>query len=278
MGFGLGGLIHHLYGWRVAFFVVGLPGLAVAIAALTLREPPRGAADVHDGVTAEAPLPLLKAYRRLARTRSYVFNVLGLATFTFALGGLQAWASKFFNEVRDMRHDIANYGLAGVVCISGIVGTALGGWLGDRAGPWLGQFLPPRRGGGYFWLSGLTMFAATPFIGAAIALTQPALIFACLLFGLTLAFINQGPANTILVNVTGPRLRATAVAVSIFFLHFLGDIPSPPLMGWVSEYTGSLQLGLAITVPSLALSGLFFCLGAPYLRGDEEAVIRGKDV
>ena len=114
------------------------------------------------------------------------------------------------------------------------------------------------------------MFAATPFLAAAIALTQPVLIFACMLVGLTLAFINQGPANTILVNVTAPRLRATAVAVSIFFLHFLGDIPSPPLMGWVSEQTGSLLWALVITIPSMALSGLFFCLGAPFLRADEQ--------
>src|SRR5262249_33978221 len=231
MGYGLGGLIHDLYGWRMAFFVVGLPGLVVALAALTLREPPRGAAEKHTAGTQldQEALPLLQAYGRLARTRSYVFTVLGLAAFTFALGGLQAFAPKFFNEVRAMSLTSANLGLSAVVCISGILGTALGGWLGDRVGPWLGRWLPPWRGGGYAWLSGLTMLAAVPFFAGEIVLTQPVLIFSCMLIGLTLAFINQGPANTILINVTAPRLRATAVAVSIFFLHFLGDIPSPPL-------------------------------------------------
>jgi MFS family permease len=273
MGYGLGGLIHEFYGWRMAFFVVGLPGLAVALAALALREPPRGAAeaDLSGEAAEQQALPLFRAYARLARTRSYVLNVLGLAAFTFSLGGLQAFAPKFFNEVRDMSLKTANLGLSAAVCVSGIVGTALGGWLGDRAGPWLGRVLPPWRGGGYFWLSGLTMFAAVPFIAGAIVLTQPALIFLCMMIGLTFAFINQGPANTILINVTGPHLRATAVAVSIFFLHFLGDILSPPLIGWVSEDTGSLLRALMITVPCMALSGLFFCLGAPFLRADEQA-------
>jgi MFS family permease len=276
MGYGLGGLIHDWYGWRIAFFVVGLPGLVVALTALALREPPRGAAepDPDDSVAGQEALPLLRAYRRLARTRSYVFTVLGLAAFTFALGGLQAFAPKFFNEVRDMSLKAANLGLSAVVCISGIVGTALGGWLGDRAGQWLGRRLPPWRGGGYAWLSGLTMLVAVPFFAGAILLTQPVLIFTCMLIGLTLAFINQGPANTILINVTAPRLRATAVAVSIFFLHFLGDIPSPPLMGWVSEQSGSLLPAMMITVPSVALSGVFFCLGAPFLRADEQEVTK----
>ncbi len=275
LGYGLGGLIHDLYGWRMAFFVVGLPGLAVAFSALRLKEPPRGASEDQDGgVAGEEPLSLLQGYARLAKTPSYVLSVLGLAAFTFALGGLQTFAPKFFNQVRQMSLTKANLGLSAAVCVSGIVGTLLGGWLGNRIGPWLGRMLPPRRGGGYFWLSGLTMLAAVPFIVGAIMLTQPMQIFSCILIGLTLTFINQGPANTILLDVTAPRLRATAMAVSIFCLHFLGDILSPPLIGLVSDSTGSLLTALMITVPAMALSGLFFCLGAPFLQADEQRARR----
>jgi hypothetical protein len=118
------------------------------------------------------------------------------------------------------------------------------------------------------------MLVATPFFVLTLILTPPLLIFGCMSVALTLAFINQGPTNTIIINVTVPRLRATAVAVNVFFLHVLGDIPSPPLMGWVSDLSGSLFWGLAITVPSVALSGLFFCLGAPHLDADEGAVTK----
>lgn len=280
MGYGLGGVIESLYGWRMAFFVVGAPGLAVALAALWLREPRRGAAEPEEEAAAarQEPLPLLQVYGSLARNRSFIFNVLGMAMFTFALGGLQYWAPKFFHMVRGIELRTANLGLAGVVGISGIVGTALGGWLGDRVGAWLGQVLPPRRGGGYFWFSGLTMLAAVPFYALTLIAVHPVLIFGCMLLALTLTFVNAGPSNTILVNVTAPRIRATAVAVNIFFIHFLGDIPSPPLMGKVSDATGSLFWGLAITIPCVAASGLFFCLGAPHLRADEEAVFHGKQI
>jgi MFS family permease len=280
MGYGLGGLMRWLYGWQMAFFVVGVPGFAVALAALWLREPQRGASEPEEEKAAarQEPLPLLQVYAALARNRSYIFNVLGMALFTFALGGLQYWAPKFFESVRGMDQFVANLGLGGVVAISGIVGTFLGGWLGDRLGPWLGSTIPPRRGGGYFWLSGLTMLAAMPFFALALLATHPVLIFSAMLVGLTFSFVNAGPSNTILVNVTAPRIRATAVAVNIFFIHFLGDIPSPPMMGKVTDLSGSLFWGLAITVPCVALSGLFFCLGAPHLREDEEAVVRGKNL
>src|SRR5215475_3819007 len=43
LGFWLGGWINDAYGWRAAFFVVGLPGVAMALLVrLTVREPVRG--------------------------------------------------------------------------------------------------------------------------------------------------------------------------------------------------------------------------------------------
>jgi hypothetical protein len=89
-----------------------------------------------------------------------------------------------------------------------------------------------------------------------------------------LAFLNYGPSNSIIVNVTFPTIRAAAFAVNTFAIHLLGDIPSPWAMGAVSDGTGDLFWGMLITLPALALSGLFFCLGAPHLEGDQEAVIR----
>lgn len=276
LGYGIGGVVAAHWGWRMAFFVVGLPGLAVALAALLLREPRRGGSEPEELLAAAcepAHRSPWQAYAALARNRSYVYNLLGMALFTFALGGLQAWAPKFFHKVRGMELQEANLWLGGVVLVSGLFGTALGGVLGDLLGPWLGRSLPPRRGGGYFWLSGLTMLAAVPFFLLVLRLQVPVWIFSSMLLGLILAFVNYGPTNTIIVNVTVPNMRATAVAVNILAIHVLGDIPSPPLMGWVSDVTGSLFWGLAITVPAVLASGVFFCLGAPHLRADEEAAL-----
>src|SRR5262249_8072912 len=90
--------------------------------------------------------------------------------------------------------------------------------------------------------------------------------------GLTLAFINIGPSNTILTNVTVPKIRAASVAVNLLVIHFLGDIPSPPLMGAIADRT-NLFWGVSVTLPALVLGGVLFCLGAPYLGADEDAVL-----
>ena len=52
----------------------------------------------------------------------------------------------------------------------------------------------------------------------------------------TLIFVSTGPVNSAIVNVVAPERRATAVALSILAIHLLGDVPSPPLIGFVSDH------------------------------------------
>lgn len=274
VGYPLGGLIDKWGGgWRMAFYVVGLPGLAVALAALALPEPPRGGAeDVNEEQRRRhQALPFSwHTYAGLARNPSYVLNTLGMAMWAFALGGLQHWGYKYFSGTIGPGQWAPDLWLGPVLAVSGLVGTWLGGWLGDR--------LAPRGHGAYFWVSGLTLLAAVPLIAPALLTRSLAVILPCLLTGLTLSFMNIGPSNTILANVSDPKIRAAAVAINLFVMHWLGDIPSPYLMGKLSDLTGSdpqhmNAWGMAITLPALLLGGVFFCLGAPHLERDQEVVL-----
>lgn len=294
LGYVIGGQVSEAFGtWRAAFFVVGLPGLVVALAALAIPEPRRGASEDVDerALLRHEALPLSwDIYAAMGRNRSYLFVSLGMAAFTFALGGLQYWAPEFL--VREQRFTVVvdegqfahldtdrraeeiakavnakvTFLLGVVVLVSGLAGTALGGVIAEM--------LSRRWRAAYFWVSGFTMLASAPFILAALLTRSEVLIFGCLLIGLTLAFMQYGPTNTIIVNVTDPKIRAAAFAVNIFIIHLLGDIPSPPLMGGVSRLTGSLFWGVALTIPAMAISGVLFCLGTPYQEADQEAVLR----
>jgi MFS family permease len=268
-GYALGGAISAAYGWRMAFYVVGFPGLLVALSALLLKEPRRGGTeevDEEQRLHNEALPFSWDIYRRLLRTPSYVYNCLGMAMFTFALGGMQLFAPKFLESVRGIPGDRAGYYLGVATLISGIVGTLAGGMLGD--------WLAPRLRGAYFWVSGVTMVASVPFILLSLLATDHSLIFTGLTLGLTLALMNIGPSNAILTNVSPPKIRAAAVAINLMFIHFCGDIPSPPLMGLVSDLMGrNLFWGMALTVPTIIAGGIFFCLGAPYLERDQQAVL-----
>jgi MFS family permease len=280
LGYGLGGALHAWLGWQSAFRVVGLPGLALALAALALPEPPRGATELAEeggGAPAHAARALSAgAYWALARNRSYLLNTLGMAMMTFALGGLQFWAPRYLSAgPGDLALADVTFWLSVVLIVSSLVGMPVGSWLADR--------LARRRPGAYFLVSAAGMFASAPFIVGALLSRNPYVIFGGICVGLAFATFQFGPTNTILVNAVSPRVRAAGFALNILLIHLLGDIPSPTVMGAVSDWTRHSGLardakeglfwGLALTMPALVLSGVLFWLGARYLKADQEAVV-----
>jgi MFS family permease len=255
--------------WRFAFYLVGGPGILVALAALFIREPQRGASEegADEAALHHEKLPLKwSVYTALFRNWSYVYNTLGMAMMTFAVGGLAFWTPKFISKERGLGDKDAGTYMGVAIILGGLVGTALGGWVAD--------LLTRRFRGAYFWLCGLTMIAAVPFIWLALVARQTEIIFGSMTLGLILVFVSTGPSNAIIVNVTLPRIRAAAFAINIFAIHILGDIPSPPLMGLVTRLSGDMFYGLVITIPALVVSGLFYCMGARYLEADQDAVTR----
>lgn len=132
--FGLigGGWIANEFGWRVAFFVVGAPGLVLALVmALTLREPRRGMADGHDENLRDAPslLTVLGFMWRSPAPR----NLLIASTLANVAGyGVNSWFPAFFMRTHDLSLTEVGVivGLAGGT--AGLIGALLGGWLFDK--------------------------------------------------------------------------------------------------------------------------------------------------
>lgn len=268
LGFVIGGFVEAHWGWQQAFFVVGYPGLAVAFLALVIREPQRGASEAIDEaerVRHEALPTSWGAYAALGRNPSFVLNTLGMAMMTFTVGGLAFWTPKFLSTVRGMARQDASFWLGVAIVVSGLVGTAVGSIAADK--------LARKVRGAYFWIGGISMWGAVPFVCAALVAKQPVIIFLCMTLGLTLIFLNTGPSNTIIVNVTMPKIRAAAFAVNILFIHLLGDIPSPYVMGGVTRMSTSMFWGMAVTIPAMLASGLFYSLGAKHYERDQQAVL-----
>ena len=88
-----------------------------------------------------------------------------------------------------------------------------------------------------------------------------------------LVFLNTGPANAVIVSVVLPEIRATAIALSIFTFHLLGDVPSPILIGRVSDWTGDLGQALLLTSAAIAVSGIFYLRGARSVGEDTRRVL-----
>ncbi len=262
LGFLLGGYVGAHFGWRAAFFVAGGPGLLLGLFAFAMPEPPRGASD---GVAREEHRFEVRALRTLLTNRSFLLTVLGFSAMTFALGGMAYWMPTFLARVRGLALDEANTIFGIVTVASGLLGTFLGGWLGDR--------LLKKTDQAYLLVSGIGMLLAVPAVYIGITATDRSVYLPALFVAEVLVFLNTGPANAVLVSVVPPEIRATALALSIFAMHLLGDVPSPILIGVVSERTGSLETALLLTSVAMALSGVFYLMGCRTLGADMERVL-----
>jgi MFS family permease len=248
LGYVVGGLIDRYFGWRYAFFVAGVPGLVLAALAMRLHDPPRGAQDAADGQaiggTGAERIPLggatRAAYAALLRNRPYVLTVLGYAAYTFAIGALAFWTPSFLERARGIPKAQATVQFGAIVVATGFLGTYGGGWLGDRALRVSKQ--------AYLWVSGLATLTAAPLTLAALAATTPAVYWTAIVAAELCLFASTGPINSAIVNLVSPHMRATAVALSIFAIHVLGDVPSPSLVGAISDARSLDQAVLIIPV------------------------------
>ena len=134
--------------------------------------------------------------------------------------------------------------------VAGILASIAGGWLGD--------YLLPRMKSAYYFVSALSMALGVPFMIVALFLPGSMMLPAIAIAAFLLLF-NTSPLNAAVVNSVGAHIRATAIAISIFVFHLLGDVPSPTMMGWVADKR-SLQSAFILPVVAMVISAaiLFF--------------------
>lgn len=263
LGFVLGGLVDKAWGWRAAFFIAGTPGILLSLLALRLPDPPRGAQDDAAG----AVNPGLRAtYGSLLRNPRYVMTVIGYAAYTFALGGLAFWMPTFLERVRGVPNEDATAQFGAILVVTGFLGTFIGGFLGDL---WL-----RRNAQAYLWLSGLATLAAAPLAWVVFADPRPEVYMTAIVAAELLLFTSTGPINSVILNVVSPTERASAVALSIFAIHTFGDVPSPAIIGAISD-SSSLGQAVLIVPFAIALSGLVWCAEAA-LAGRAGVAVSGN--
>jgi MFS family permease len=289
LGIMVGGAVGERYGWPRAFFLVGVPGLAAALMALILPEPMRGASE---GIDPER----LKAHERAGASRadyvdlmvnsSYTYAVLGMAFYTFAIGGMVIWVPYYLVNTRGMSQGNATFVLGLVTLAAAATGMIAGGWVSDR--------LAKRDPRALFLVPGLALIGAVPFVLVGLFSQTPAWIFGGIFLAEALMFVNTGPCNAIIANVVTPNLRASAYAIAIAAVHVLGDFWSPPLIGWVARTFGqkdsmatpfgqalaalgavptqpqgqapeNVVAGLLVVVPAILLAGVVLLTGARHL-------------
>jgi len=258
LGFLVGGVLGPKYGWRVPFYVGAGPSLSLAFLLLFIPEPPLGQFDVPgkvpevSGLSAGTSSGLVAYLTRLmkwvwALTQSLVRNpafltaTLGMAMMTFALGGLQVWFPTFLHRVHNYTLTQANILFGASTIVNGIVASLAGGWISD--------WLLKRTNSAHYLVSAVSLVLGIPAMCLAIFGSGNVMIagmFAAEFFLL----LNTGPLNAAIINSVGPHIRAMALAANIFIFHLLGDVPSAPLIGYMSDH---LSMRMAFIAPVIAI-------------------------
>jgi len=247
LGYVAGAILAARFGWRAAFMIVGAPGLLLAALMLQLTEPRRGAMERD-----EAAVHPVRQLHLLFADPVYAITTAAMAALTFVLGALAAWMPTFLVRLHGLSLRDAGVWFGLLTAGTGLIGTALGGWLGDAA--------VRRRPAGHLDVSAIGLLAAAPFVGLAIAAGPGPWFWCATAIAEILVFLNVGPLNAVIVGAAAPAIRASAVAINILTIHLLGDALSPSMVGALSDRFG-LRTALAIMPPMLLLSGAL-CLVA----------------
>lgn len=229
LGFFVGGMVAHAYGWRAAFFTVGLPGLLVAlILKLTVREPPRGFSEPNPVAHAEPP-PFKQVMRDLWAKKSFRHLSLAAGLHAFVSYGLSSFYTSFFLRSHGMNLGEAGLWLSVVVAVGGLTGSFLGGLWCDR------RYARTQDARWYVWIPAITLIVIVPFGFVVYSLnnTVVALVLLTLYVALSAAYLGPSIAST--YRLVGLRERALASAFLLLILNFIGLGLGPIFTGAVSD-------------------------------------------
>jgi MFS transporter, Spinster family, sphingosine-1-phosphate transporter len=247
-GYLLGGYLAPHHGWRFPFYIAAAPGFLLALTVMFLKEPERGQFDSLKETSERGTI------LGLARNPAFLTSTLGMAFMTFSLGGIQVWMPKFLFSERGYTLEGANFAFGIIIVVDGILAALAGGWLGD--------YLLKRMKSSYYLISAASMLLGIPVMIVALFARGRVMIPA---IGVAAFFLllNTAPLNAAVINSVGAHIRATALAVNIFIIHILGDVPSPTMMGWVADRR-SLQAAFILPVIAMGVSSAILFYGMKF--------------
>ncbi|MEP7312731.1 MAG: MFS transporter [Pseudomonadota bacterium] len=234
-----GGMIAQAYGWRAAFFALGLPGLLVAIVAwFALREPLRGLADASTRPASAAPSatevpPFREVLRHIIRVRTLRHMMLGAGICTIGVQGVAQFMPLMFTRMFSMPIGKAAMLFGLVSGTSLAVGLLLGAFGTDRAS------LRDERWPA--WGPTIALVVAPLFYVAGFSQTSIAPTAALLIGGGILAMIYYGPSLGMLQNLVPSSMRASAAAVFGMLTALIGTGVGPTFVGFASDRIATAQ-------------------------------------
>jgi len=275
VGAAIGGWGTQHLGWRHTFYLVGLPGIALALLVrATVIEPPRGYADFGGHAPAKARAPgLWEVCTYMFQRRAFLHLSLASGLHSVVWYGAGAFNNPFFQRSHAMTAQQAGYWIS-LFSIVGGLGTFTGGSLADS----LSKGRNDRRW--YLWVPAIGTFLCVPlqffaYLSPDKSIVLP--VFAAMTF---MASVFFGPSFAMTQAISPLRMRSVATSLLLLVQTVIGQGIGPWLTGYISDSlrasvgAASLRYSLVIVGLVNVWAALHYLVGARSLRQDLEGTER----
>jgi MFS family permease len=246
LSYGISGTIARSYGWRAAFFLAGIPGLICAAAALLIREPKRGASEVHDiGARKREGSP----YLLVLSIPTMWWLIASGALHNFNMYAIGSFITPFLMRFHGVDIREANFISMAVFGLLGAPGLIFGGILGD--------VVVKRWANGRLLIASLFILCSVPLVFIALGCSRGDTVRFAILMGLGCAmmYVYYSTVYSTIQDVIEPSLRGTAMALYFFAMYVLGASLGPLGTGFASDYF-TTRAALAAGVTTLSQQAL----------------------
>lgn len=237
-------------GWQLTFFLVGLPGVLIALLLMaTVREPARR------GVGADGPaIPLAEAARYVwDRRAAYGAHIVGISVFVMVVYALNLWGPTYLIRTCGYTSPEAGWTFGSIMIGAGTAGLLVAGAVADG---WM------RRGvaDAYLRTILLSMLAMWPCVVALGFLPTDGLAIVGMSLAVFFSAFQGGLAAGALQLMTPNRLRGQVAALYFLIANLLGLGLGPTLVAIATDYLFGYDEAIHLSV---ALCGGVLCpLGA----------------
>lgn len=223
----LGGIIAKSYGWRAAFLIAAIPGILLALLALKIKEPVRGATEefnLTDHAREGSP------YRRVLSIPTMWWIIFSGALHNFNAYAVNSFLPLFLGRYHGLDVQQSNFIAAVVLGAVGVVGLIGGGIAAD----WVHK----RSSRGRLILSALSLLISTPCVYLALNQPKGSMVTFMILMGIgwMLIYVYYVTVYPAIQDVVEPGLRGTAMALYFFAMYVLGGSFGTSILGYLSDY------------------------------------------
>lgn len=265
-GFLMGGYLNQALGWRMAFYIVGIPGLIFSLLFyFVVKEPVRGAYDPHavKEITSHTAFDVIK---KLFSTHSFIFLAFATAFNVFCTYGLSNWAASFLSRVHQMKSADIGLVLGLLFGIGGAIGTFAGGYFADTLGK--------KNKSWYLKVPCISIILAAFFAAIGLITAQVTICIIGLGLCVSLQSTYLGPSIAVAHSLVPASMRSLTSAILFFILNIIGLGLGPLTIGALSDRlipsfgSESLRWALSIIVGIELVSASLFYIASRKIKLD----------